>query len=181
VPAPPDIPAGWESVLAPDTEPASLLVTLWLSRLGRLLEVALESVVRQRGLAASEFRVLATLLLTGPPHQMSPTRLNDIVVVTSGGMTKAVTRLVELGLVERRPDPTDGRAQLVRLTDGGRRTAAELVDDLVAEVRRRTDALGPDGRRRVAAMLGDLLGVFDDGRPRPGDPSSPVSRRASRR
>ena len=49
-----------------------LLVGLWLNRLGRLFEVRLDALVRRHGLVPSEFRVLGTLLLDGPPYELSP-------------------------------------------------------------------------------------------------------------
>jgi DNA-binding MarR family transcriptional regulator len=39
--------------------------------------------------------------------------------VTQSAMTQIVTRLERDGLVERRPDPTDGRAVLVSVTPAG--------------------------------------------------------------
>jgi DNA-binding MarR family transcriptional regulator len=163
---PPALPAEWEAVLPAGVEPSVLLVTLWLNRLGRLFEVSLEAMVREHGLVASELRVLGTLLLAGPPYELSPTRLNDIVVLSSGGMTKAVARLVDLGLVERRADPADGRGVLVRLTRSGRRRATELLGALTRDVQDRLAPLGPERRAVAAAVLGDLLGAFRD----PGSP-----------
>ena len=96
-----DIPDAWHAALPPGTDPSVLLVALWLNRLGRLFEVNLDSLVRRHGLIPSEFRVLGTLLLDGSPYELSPTQLNEIVVLTSGGMTKAVSRLESLALVER--------------------------------------------------------------------------------
>ena len=160
--ATPRLPPEWQAVLPDRIDPSVLLVTLWLNRLGRLFEVSLEAMVREHGLVASELRVLGTLLLAGAPHELSPTRLNDIVVLSSGGMTKAVGRLVDLELVERRPDPEDGRGVLVRLTRAGRRTATGLLAALLDDVQQRLAPLGADGRATAAAVLGDLLTAFGD-------------------
>ncbi len=110
------VPDAWRALLPPGADPSVLLIALWLNRLGRRFEVQLDALVRAEGLIPSEFRVLGTLLLNGEPHELSPTRLNEIVVLTSGGMTKAIRRLESLQLVERRADPSDGRGVLVRLT-----------------------------------------------------------------
>jgi DNA-binding MarR family transcriptional regulator len=74
-------------------------------------------------------------------------------------MTRTVNCLVQDGLVERTPHPTDGRQVVVRLSDAGR--------DLVLAERRRRDAwlakrlseLTPDERRllRQAAPILDRL------------------------
>lgn len=50
-------------------------------------------------------------------------RLRDLVqrvVLSQPGLSRKVTRLSEQGLVDREPDPHDGRGVLVTLTDRGR-------------------------------------------------------------
>ena len=59
----------------------------------------------QAGLQAGEFDVLATLRRSGAPYQLSPTRLYEATMISSGGMTDRLDRLERAGLVVRRPDP----------------------------------------------------------------------------
>ncbi len=42
-------------------------------------------------------------------------------MVSAGNVTSLVERLVQIGYVERRTDPTDRRSQLIRLTKNGRK------------------------------------------------------------
>jgi DNA-binding MarR family transcriptional regulator len=52
-----------------------------------------------------------------------PLRISDLAereAVSQPGMTSLVNRLEAAGQAERVPDPTDGRAALVRITDAGR-------------------------------------------------------------
>lgn len=157
-----DIPDAWRAVLPPDTDPSALLVALWLNRLGRLFEVNLDSLVRRHGLIPSEFRVLGTLLLNGSPYELSPTQLNEIVVLTSGGMTKAVNRLETLDLVERRADPSDGRGVLVRLTRAGVRTSRALLAELVRGFEDQLTAITAGDRVTIVDSLRALLGTYGD-------------------
>jgi DNA-binding MarR family transcriptional regulator len=157
-----DIPDAWHAVVPPGTDPAALLVALWLNRLGRLFEVNLDALVRRHGLVPSEFRVLGTLLLNGSPHELSPTQLNQIVVLTSGGMTKAVSRLETLGLVERRADPSDGRGVLVRLTRAGVRTSGTLLGELVRGFEDQLTAVAAGDRTTMVDSLRTLLGTYGD-------------------
>ena len=46
--------------------------------------------------------------------------LVDLVVLSQPGLSRKVARLEEEGLVERLPDPNDGRGVLVRMTRAGR-------------------------------------------------------------
>ena len=73
-------------------------------------------------------------------------------------MTTMVPRLERDGLVMRRPDPSDGRASLIFLTERSRRfepVAAEALRDLDTTVRKRLSGL------RVAELK-DALGEVAD-------------------
>ncbi|MBE2320356.1 MarR family transcriptional regulator [Solirubrobacter sp. CPCC 204708] len=61
-----------------------------------------------------------------------------------------VDRLVERGLVERRPDPADGRVKLIAATDAGQETAQRCC---AAHEFPALDQLTPDERETVRAGL----------------------------
>ncbi len=66
------------------------------------------------------------------------TELAGRVGMSKQGMGKLVAELEGLGLVERVPDPADGRAMLVRFTDAGMQllsVAVEVVQALEEEYR----------------------------------------------
>jgi len=124
--------------------------------------VQLDALVRAEGLIPSEFRVLGTLLLNGEPYELSPTRLNEIVVLTSGGMTKAIRRLESLRLVERRADPSDGRGVLVRLTAAGITTSRALLAELVRGLEAQLDGMSGTDRVTIVEALSALLSTYGD-------------------
>jgi len=68
-----------------------------------------------------------------------------------------VDRLVERELVERRPDPGDGRVKLIVATDAGRALAERCCRDR-EWLTDALDALTPDQREQVRAAL-ELLQV----------------------
>jgi DNA-binding MarR family transcriptional regulator len=83
-----------------------------------------------------------------------------------------VNGLEAAGYVERRPDPTDGRARLIRLTARGR---AGLPIAVAEEARIEADwraVLGPDRMRALREALTDLA-VSVDPDLRPPDPQEP--------
>ena len=55
------------------------------------------------------------------PAGMTLGELSQRMMVSNGNVTGLVERLLALGLIDRRPSPTDRRAQLVSLTPDGRR------------------------------------------------------------
>ena len=72
--------------------------------------------------------------------------------VHPASVTNAVDRLTAAGLVERVPHPTDGRGVLARITDDGRRVAAEATARLNAEVFADL-GLSPTESRRLTTLL----------------------------
>jgi DNA-binding MarR family transcriptional regulator len=76
-------------------------------------------------------------------------------------MTELVRRLEGEGLVERRPDPADGRASLIFLTDRSRDfepAATVILDELDRLVR------GQIGEERTAELRASLTELLDLGR-----------------
>ncbi|MBU1288332.1 MAG: MarR family winged helix-turn-helix transcriptional regulator [Alphaproteobacteria bacterium] len=70
------------------------------------------------GLTIAQFSVLNHLVrLDG---DWSPARLAAAFQVTKGTMTSTLQRLVTKGFISLEPDPADGRAKHVVLTDAGR-------------------------------------------------------------
>lgn len=87
-------------------------------------------------------------------------RLTDLAKganMTPQSMSELVAELVELGYVERKPDPTDGRAKLIVLTDRGNacidaaQTTIQSLEDQLAAI------LGDRGHRQLRTLLTKLL------------------------
>jgi len=162
-----EMPAAWSAVVG-DVDPATLMTLLWMSRLARAFELALEDRLRGKGLIATELRVLNAVLLAGDARGVSPSRLQSTVLVSPGGITKAVDRLVAAGLVMRRADPDDGRAVLVALTAKGRRTATAVLRDLLGDLDARLAHLAVEQRAQVVDTLRTLLDALGSVRRTPG-------------
>jgi DNA-binding MarR family transcriptional regulator len=72
---------------------------------------------------------LYVLYLAGPPFEMGPSGLAQRLGVTTAAMTNRLDRLSERGLIERRADPSDRRALVIRLTEEGGRVALRAVEE----------------------------------------------------
>lgn len=140
------------------------LPSLPMAVLGRLMEAA-ERVMRERmdpvfaagGLQWGEFDVLATLRRSGPPYMLSPTRLQEAAMISSGGMTARLDRLERAGLIERRPDPDDRRGKLIALTKRGRALIDEMIGQHVANEQRILSSLTRAEQEKLAALLQKLI------------------------
>ncbi|HEY2072089.1 MAG TPA: MarR family transcriptional regulator [Gaiellaceae bacterium] len=93
--------------------------------------------------------VLATL-------RDGPRRITDLAgceFISQPGMTALVSRLEDEGWVERRPDPTDGRAVNVVITKKGLATLDAALAARTEALRKRIDRLGPDDHEAVAQAV----------------------------
>lgn len=118
------------------SEPGPVGLFTRLTRVALLVDAFQHRCLDPFDLRFIDYSVVRLLQLAGPPHQMSPTELSEIVLRSSGGMTQILDRLEKLGLVRRSPDPSDRRKVLVGLTTVGLRTAAR-VNESYLEARER--------------------------------------------
>ena len=108
-------------------------------------------------LGASSAAALATIERAGP---LTPSELADVERIKRPTVTRIVARLVEGGMVERGPDPDDGRCSLISITPSGKdhlnrlrsRKDAYLAQRLVDLSDRDVATL-----RRAAAILERML------------------------
>jgi DNA-binding MarR family transcriptional regulator len=71
-----------------------------------------------------EYDVLYTLSKCREPIRIS--ELNRHVLLSQPALSRLVDRLAERGLIERKPDPADGRGVLLSLTDAGRAVQRQI-------------------------------------------------------
>jgi DNA-binding MarR family transcriptional regulator len=89
------------------------------------------------------------------------TRLTDLAAsadMSLSAMAELVDGLEQFGYVERRPDPSDGRAKLVCLTDSGWRAMRE-GRRLIAQIE--ADWSKALGSYRFAALCGEMQALID--------------------
>jgi len=132
-----------------------------LFRVAKLADDALGRMLAGHGLQPGWFDVLAALRRSGPPYELTPTRLMGATIVTSGGLTKRLDRLADAGLVARRPDPGDRRGTLVRLTRRGRTRIDRAVAEHVRNEETILHTLTASDRRDMDRLLRKLLADLD--------------------
>jgi DNA-binding MarR family transcriptional regulator len=108
-------------------------------------------------LRASSASALTSVELHGP---LTPSELADIERVKRPTATRILRGLEEEGLVERTPDPKDGRSALISLSGEGRERLRRLRQRKNAYLARRMRDLDPDEvatLERAAEILEGLL------------------------
>lgn len=133
----------------------------------------IEQLVRNRfertlpaGLTLSQFGVLNNFVRLG--GERSPAGLANAFQVTRPTMTNTLQRLESAGLVSIRPDPSDGRAKIVTITEAGRAMREACISaqmPLIAEL----DGLLPrDDLVALLPGLRQLRILLDKARDPPG-------------
>jgi DNA-binding MarR family transcriptional regulator len=141
----------------PSIDPEVEGIVARICKLNRYLDVSLAETLEGFDLNVGDFRILTHLRSAGPPYEVGPKQLADYFLVSSGSMTNRLDRLESRGLVERRPDPSDRRAVLVRLTPGG----ISLLDDAVAlQAKKETDIVGALSKTERKALVSTLRSVM---------------------
>lgn len=127
-------------------------------RLAVLSEAVSQSVARvyreRFGLTRDEWRVLAALADCGT---VKTSRVIEHTTLEKMQVSRAVTRLEEGGLIERQPDPQDGRGWVLRLSAAGRALYKKLVPLVEAREAFLLEALEPQEREVLEGALAKVL------------------------
>ena len=115
----------------------------------------LTRVAAEHELSLTQLRVLG--ILRGRRVRM--TELADFLGLEKSTMTGLVARARQRGLLERAPNPDDGRSVDVFLTAAGRELAGRAAARVARELRPATQALPPGERRRLTAALRRTLSL----------------------
>ena len=133
------------------------------NRLEYILGRAIED---ECGISHLMFEVLLILGRAGGPG-LSMRAISQEKVLTTGGVTRLVDRMVAIGLVERADDPDDRRGRLLRLTALGEQTAVRASQIHLENIRRLfVDPLPVAHRARFAEDLRILSHTARDALPR---------------
>jgi DNA-binding MarR family transcriptional regulator len=109
-------------------------------------------------LTGTGFNVLE--ILRGAHQPLQPSTIADHMLITRGGMTKALDVLEKLDFVRRMPHPTDRRMMLVEITDTGTRIMNELLQRLHTAEREWLDVLTPAEQHTFIELMGKVQARF---------------------
>lgn len=142
---------------SPQLDVSSLAVVGRILQLARLLEKQRESVLVDFDLTLWSFDMLATLRRQGPPHQLKPTELYGLLMLSSGAMTNRIDRLEKSGLVNRLRDPNDRRSVTVQLTNKGIKKVDAVMPVLFTQENQLLEDLSKSETKTLIALLKKFL------------------------
>ena len=109
------------------------------------------------GLPLTWYDVLLELN-AAPDRSLTMTRLGQVAVVSRSRVSRVVDELVRAGLVERVPNPDDGRSAYARITAAGRTRLRTAAPTYLAGIERHfTSHLTPSEQATVATALERVL------------------------
>jgi DNA-binding MarR family transcriptional regulator len=129
--------------------------------LHRLLRSLRHAVRDDNSLQPTQILVLTQLISAGP---MRVGELATRVPCSQPTATVAVSSLEQTGYVRREPDPADGRASIVVVTDAGRETLLSLAHGEAKELAVRLAQLDPADQEQlvhIAPLLNKLAAPRD--------------------
>jgi MarR family transcriptional regulator, lower aerobic nicotinate degradation pathway regulator len=113
-----------------------------------------ERALADTGSRRYHFAMLAALDEYGPSSQADLGRCTGI---DRSDVVAAVNAMVEQGLLRRKPDPADGRRNVITLTAAGRRHLASLNAVLAGAQRELLHALSPAETKTLMELLTRVL------------------------
>lgn len=116
----------------------------------------------QDGIDWAAYGLLFQLVQDGPCRSSA---LAEAACVDPSTVSRQVSELVSAGLVDRRPDPEDGRAVLLAATDAGRTLYAAKRDRRVAIAQRIVEGWSPSDVAQLTELLGRLTDSITTLRP----------------
>lgn len=115
------------------------------------------------GLSTAQFTVLTHLARLG--GEWSPLRLARAFQVTKGAMTNTLSKLAARGFITIAPDPADGRAKIITLSEAGAKAFEEAVIATTPLTTELTTHFTEENLAKALPFLTELRQYLDKMRP----------------
>ena len=130
------------------------LLSYLLLQASQAVSAQFSDTLKARAIPVRQWRVLGSLW---DGNSMTLGELAEAILCEQSSTTRLVDRLVDAGLVAKRPDPDDRRKVHLHLTDKGREETERLVDLALDLERRVAAAYGIDGTEALKSSLRILI------------------------
>jgi DNA-binding MarR family transcriptional regulator len=113
--------------------------------------------IRTLDLTAPQFDIIATL---GNTPGMTPKQLGEQTLITKGTLTGIIDRLEAKDLVRRTAHSSDGRSQIVQLTEAGDALFGRIFPEHMAHLRKAFASFSGEDYESIEAALARLRKAF---------------------
>lgn len=141
----------------PDLDMSPLRITLLLRRVFEAADRRRNALLAEYDLSTSALDLLSVLRRLGPPHRSTPSELAELMLISAGGVTQRLARLVDAGLVQRSIDPDDRRSAHVQLTKRGVKLVDAVLAPYMEQERQMLSTLGAKERETLERLLARML------------------------
>jgi len=124
-----------------------------VNRVARVMAQQLADELRPSGIGIGQW---AVLLFLWAGDGVTQAKLARLVAIEPPTVVRTIDRMVRDGLVERRPDPADGRVSRIHLTPKARSLRDELVPKAIGINERNLARLTADEAGTLRRLLGRL-------------------------
>jgi DNA-binding MarR family transcriptional regulator len=121
---------------------------------GRMRKTLAEELDESVGMPLSWFEVLLRISRSG--GQMKMADISNQVVITTGGITKLIDRLIEQGYIKRQPCQEDRRIVWACITDKGTKAFKEALASHNASLRKHMSGLTETEIETVSKIMNKL-------------------------
>ena len=125
----------------------------------RLFAKAIDTRLRPLGLTSAYMPVFFALIEHG---ELSQRALTEAAAVEQPTMAATLQRMARDGLVEKRPDPADGRGALYRLSKHGKEMSEKAREHGRAVHAAALEGMSEDERTAMLAALARVVANLDD-------------------
>ncbi|MEV0322344.1 MarR family winged helix-turn-helix transcriptional regulator [Streptomyces sp. NPDC050658] len=102
-----------------------------IMRAHQILLAEVDAIVKPYGLTFARYEALV-LLTFSQAGELPMSKIGERLMVHPTSVTNTVDRLVKSGLVDKRPNPNDGRGTLASITEKGREVVESATRELMA-------------------------------------------------
>jgi MarR family transcriptional regulator for hemolysin len=121
-----------------------------IGHINRSFARVVDQPMKKLGFAMSQLPVLVNLKRNGPSSQVE---LAKVAQVEQPSMAQLLTRMERDGLVQRVPDPNDGRSKLISLTKLASQRMPKGKEVMEAASRKALAGFTPNEREQLQALL----------------------------
>ena len=148
-------------VQRPDLDFEAMRVALGINVVTAQYSEIYGDLIKSLGITLGEFDVLATLRRNGKRGVLTPKEIARVAMISPSGLTNRLTRLENMGHIDRQMDPADRRSSLVRLTTKGAKTADVAIERLSGEMNAVFQGLNKRDLEAFTRVIEALLGKVE--------------------